>query len=103
MNGQLGTSLNFTFPHGVAAGALIGFATGMIFSSGAALSVLSQMGTVIIFCLSFNMLFGQGGMLSFGHAVYSGLGGFVAIHVMNMATNGNHPIPVTMIPLVGSG
>ena len=38
MNGQLGTSLNLTFPHGVAAGALINFATGMILSSGAALS-----------------------------------------------------------------
>ena len=38
MNGQLGTSLNFLFPHSVAAGALLGFATGMILSSGAALS-----------------------------------------------------------------
>ena len=29
------------------------------------------------------MLLGQGGMLSFGHAVYTGLGSFFAIHALN--------------------
>ena len=33
---------------------------------------------MIIFALSYNMLLGQTGLLSFGHAVYFGLGGFVA-------------------------
>ena len=28
-------------------------------------------------------------MLSFGHAVYTGLGSFIAIHAMNMATKGS--------------
>jgi ABC-type branched-subunit amino acid transport system permease subunit len=37
-------------------------------------TMLSQMGIAIIACLAYNMLLGQGGMLSFGHAVYSGLG-----------------------------
>ena len=32
------------------------------------------MGIAIVACLSYNMLLGQGGMLSFGHAVYTGLG-----------------------------
>jgi ABC-type branched-subunit amino acid transport system permease subunit len=32
------------------------------------------MGIAIIACLSYNLLLGQGGMLSFGHAVYSGHG-----------------------------
>ncbi|MEC5216293.1 branched-chain amino acid transport system permease protein [Actimicrobium sp. GrIS 1.19] len=72
----------------------------LLFHSGASLSLLSQMGTVMIFALSFNMLLGQGGMLSFGHAVYSGLGAFFAIHAMNLATAGA-PIPVTLIPLIG--
>ena len=36
--------------------------------------MLSQMGIAIVACLSYNMLLGQGGMLSFGHAVYTGLG-----------------------------
>ena len=73
----------------------------LIFHKGAALSILCQMGTVMIFGLSYNMLLGQGGMLSFGHAVYSGLGAYFAIHAMNMASGGSLPIPVSMIPLVG--
>ncbi len=73
----------------------------LIFTKGASLSLLSQMGTVMIFGLSFNMLLGQGGMLSFGHAVYSGLGAFCAIHAMNLASAGSLPIPVTLIPLAG--
>lgn len=72
----------------------------LVFTKGAALSILSQIGTVMIFGLSYNMLLGQGGMLSFGHAVYSGLGAFFAIHTMNQAATGIH-VPTTLIPLVG--
>ena len=50
--------------------------------------MLSQMGIAIIACLAFNMLLGQGGMLSFGHAVYSGLGSFIAIHALNRVSGG---------------
>ncbi|MEO8299615.1 MAG: hypothetical protein ABI574_17610, partial [Burkholderiales bacterium] len=53
--------------------ALVLIVAPLLFDSTASLSYLSQLGTVIIFCLSYNMLMGQGGMLSFGHAVYSGL------------------------------
>src|SRR5882672_9766746 len=56
----------------------------LIFNSSASVSFLSQLGTLTIFCLSYNMLFGEGGMLSFGHAVYSGLGAYFAIHAMNL-------------------
>jgi branched-chain amino acid transport system permease protein len=73
----------------------------LIFNKGAPLSLLSQMGTVMIFGLSCNMLLGQGGMLSFGHAVYSGLGAFFAIHAMNLAAKGAIWMPVSLIPLVG--
>jgi len=81
--------------------ALILIIAPMIFNKGASLSILSQIGTVMIFGLSYNMLLGQGGMLSFGHAVYSGLGAFFAIHAMNLASAGSMWMPVTMIPLVG--
>eukprot|EP01041_Mallomonas_annulata_P038912 gene38912-62500_t len=47
------------------------------------------------------MLLGQGGMLSFGHAVYTGLGSFIAIHAMNMAGKGSFSIPLVLIPIVG--
>lgn len=81
--------------------ALILVVAPLIFTSGASLSILSQIGTVMIFGLSYNMLLGQGGMLSFGHAVYSGLGAFCAIHAMNLASAGKIWMPVTLIPLAG--
>ena len=73
----------------------------LFFGSGLAMTVLSQMGIAIIACLSYNMLLGQGGMLSFGHAVYTGLGSFLAIHALNSISSGSLPIPVSMVPLVG--
>jgi branched-chain amino acid transport system permease protein len=73
----------------------------LIFKSGFAITLLSQMGILIVFALSYNMIFGQGGMLSFGHAVYSGLGAFFAIHALNWVGAGTLPLPVSMIPLVG--
>ena len=80
--------------------ALILILAPLIFTKGASLSILSQIGTVMIFGLSYNMLLGQGGMLSFGHAVYSGLGAFFAVHAMNSSSWGA-AIPTTLIPLVG--
>ncbi len=64
-------------------------------------TMLSQIGIAIIACLSYNILLGQGGMLSFGHAVYTGLGSFLAIHALNAASAGTLAIPVSLIPLVG--
>jgi branched-chain amino acid transport system permease protein len=73
----------------------------MVFTSSLSHTMLSQMGIAIIVCLSYNMLLGQGGMLSFGHAVYSGMGAFIAIHALNLAGQRHWPIPVSMIPLIG--
>ncbi|WP_256856483.1 branched-chain amino acid ABC transporter permease [Variovorax sp. KK3] len=72
-----------------------------IFRSSLALTMASQIGYLIIICLSYNILLGQGGMLSFGHAVYTGLGSFLAIHAMNLAGKGGWPIPLVLIPVVG--
>ena len=73
----------------------------LIFTSSLALTMLSQIGYLIIICLSYNILLGQGGMLSFGHAVYTGLGSFLAIHAMNKAAAGAMPIPLVLIPIIG--
>ena len=78
--------------------ALILIAAPLVFRSSLALTMLSQMGYLVIICLSYNILLGQGGMLSFGHAVYTGLGSFIAIHAMNMA---GHQVPLVLIPVVG--
>jgi len=71
----------------------------LLFNSSLALGMLSQMGYLVIICLSYNILLGHGGMLSFGHAVYTGLGAFIAIHVMNRVAGVE--VPLVLIPVVG--
>ena len=72
-----------------------------VIRTGSAVPVMNQMGIAVIFALSYNMLLGQGGMLSFGHAVYFGLGGFFAAHALNLAGRGMIYLPVPILPLVG--
>src|SRR6476646_2974584 len=72
------------------------------FQSDFGRSLLTQMGIAAVFALSFNLLFGQTGLLSFGHAVYFGLGGYAAIHVMR-AINQGMPLTMVLVPLAGAG
>ncbi len=72
-----------------------------IFSDLGSLTIMNQIGITIVLAMSYNMLLGQGGMLSFGHAVYMGVGGFVAVHVMNFVENDGWPLPLPLLPLVG--
>jgi branched-chain amino acid transport system permease protein len=72
----------------------------MLFTSSLSHNLLSQIGIAVIVCLSYNILLGQGGMLSFGHAVYSGMGAFLAMHTLNAVSSGMN-WPVSLIPLVG--
>lgn len=81
--------------------ALVLLVAPLVFTSSLSQTLLSQMGIAIIVCLSYNMLLGQGGMLSFGHAVYSGLGSFLAIHTLNLVSDGQLPLPVSLVPIVG--
>ena len=69
--------------------------------SGTSIAVLDQMCIMVIFSLSYNMLLGQGGMLSFGHAVYFGLGGYFAIHLMKLAAGGGYFMPLPLVPVAG--
>jgi branched-chain amino acid transport system permease protein len=77
------------------------FALPLVFRSGTALTMMSLMGISIVFALSYNMLLGQTGLLSFGHAVYFGLGAYFAVHAMNDAIAGSLPMPLPVVPLVG--
>jgi branched-chain amino acid transport system permease protein len=72
-----------------------------LFSSGGSLTTFSLIGISIIFALSYNILLGQTGMLSFGHAVYYGLGGFLAIHAINIIAKNKYAIPLPVVPLIG--
>ena len=51
---------------------------------------------MIVFALSYNLLLGETGLLSFGHAAYAGLGAFVAAHVFNRSG-----VPLPLLPLIG--
>lgn len=64
------------------------------------LTILTQICIASVFALAYNMLLGQGGMLSFGHAVYFGLGGYLVMHVMKFVADGL-PIPVHFMPIFG--
>jgi branched-chain amino acid transport system permease protein len=70
-------------------------------SKGFLLSLFCRIGIMTIFALSYNMLLGQTGLLSFGHAVYYGLGAFVTLHCLNAAAAFGLPFPVTFLPLLG--
>ncbi|UGV25876.1 branched-chain amino acid ABC transporter permease [Rhodopseudomonas boonkerdii] len=72
-----------------------------IFSSGGSLTTFSLIGISIVFALSYNILLGQTGMLSFGHAVYYGLGGFLVIHAINIIGGNKWPVPLPLVPLIG--
>ena len=81
--------------------AVVLLAAPLMFTSNLSQTMLSQMGIAIIACLSYNLLLGQGGMLSFGHAVYSGMGSYFAIHALNAIGQGTLQLPVVVLPLVG--
>lgn len=60
-----------------------------------------QMLIAALFACSFNLLCGQAGMLSFGHAAYFGVGTFATVHAMN-AFNGAGLLPTPLMPLAGA-
>lgn len=73
----------------------------LVFKSGFVVSLLCQIGVMMVFALSYNMLLGQTGLLSFGHAVYYGLGAFATMHALNALGKGASPGVVALLPLVG--
>jgi len=72
-----------------------------LFSGSFALTILSKIGVFIIFAIAYNMLLGQGGMLSFGHAVYFGMAGYFTVHFVNNMHDGDFYFPISLLPLFG--
>lgn len=73
----------------------------LAFRTGFTLSLLCQIGIMTVFALSYNMLLGQTGLLSFGHAVYFGLGAVGTMHALNAVSASARWFPVTLLPLAG--
>ena len=68
------------------------------------MTLLNHIGINIVFALAFNMLLGRAGLLSFGHAVYFGLGGYFCVHILNWiaADQGLFAgMPVFFLPIFG--
>nr|WP_233804293.1 branched-chain amino acid ABC transporter permease [Paraburkholderia sp. HP33-1] len=60
------------------------------------LAYLAQSATMIVFALSYNLLLGETGLLSFGHAAYAGLGALIAARVFNASG-----MPLVLLPFAG--
>jgi branched-chain amino acid transport system permease protein len=60
------------------------------------LAYLAQSAAMIVFALSYNLLLGETGLLSFGHAAYAGLGALAAAQVFNRIG-----APLALLPLIG--
>lgn len=63
-------------------------------------NTLVSMLVAALFAVSFNLLMGQGGMLSFGHAAFFGIGAFATLHLMLAAEDGL-AVPTPLLPLAG--
>ncbi len=74
----------------------------LVFDSVLSVGILNQMLIAVLFALSYNTLLGQGGLLSFGHAVYFGLGGYVAAHALRLTELGSLNLPLVLLPLAGA-
>jgi branched-chain amino acid transport system permease protein len=55
-----------------------------------------------LFASAFNLLMGQGGMLSFGHAAFFGVGAFAVMHLMVAIDRGGLNFPTPLMPLAGA-
>lgn len=72
------------------------------FPSDAALTLMTQMGTAAILALSFNLLLGTTGLLSFCHATYAGVGAYAAVWCMNRIGLQGWPVSMALVPLAGA-
>jgi branched-chain amino acid transport system permease protein len=68
--------------------------------AGFLISMLSQMGMMVILALSYNMLLGQAGLFSLCHATFFGIGGYAMVQYLNAAGKGGLPLPMEVMPLL---
>ena len=74
----------------------------LMFQNPIVVPILNQIGIAIIFSMSYNMVLGQTGLLSFAHAVFFGFGGFATVNVLRLAGAGDLLVPVPLVPVFGA-
>lgn len=72
------------------------------FPSDTALTLMTQMGTAAILALSFNLLLGSTGLLSFCQATYAGIGAYAGVWCMNRIGAEGLPVSMALVPLAGA-
>lgn len=65
-------------------------------------NVMVNMLIAALFATAFNLLMGQGGMLSFGHAAFYGVGAFAVMHLMIAVDRSGLNFPTPLLPLAGA-
>jgi branched-chain amino acid transport system permease protein len=85
-----------------AVGLLIVIALPHTVESDVALTLMCQIGVMAVFALAYNLLLGQTGLLSFGHAAYFGLGAFSTMLALIAINDGRFKFPVTLLPITGA-
>lgn len=73
------------------------------FGSRATILMFTQALILAAFAMSYNVLLGQTGLLSFGPAVYFGAGAFGALYAVNGISSGILPVPLELVPLLAGG
>ncbi len=71
------------------------------FLSHSLVNAVNQMLIAALFACAFNILCGQGGMLSFGHSAYFAIGSFATLHAMGVMSS-ESLLPTPLLPLAGA-
>ena len=64
-------------------------------------NALTKMLIASLFAAAFNLLAGQAGLLSFGHAAYFGIGAIATLQLMRAIEDGTVAFPTPLLPLAG--
>ena len=65
-------------------------------------NAMTNMLIASLFAMAFNLLIGQAGLLSFGHAAFFGVGAFAALHLMGAIEDRVISFPTPLLPLAGA-
>ncbi len=87
----------------IGAAVIVTLACAPLVVGAAGQSVLTRMLIAALFATGYNLLLGQAGLLSFGHAAFYGAGAFATIHAMIAIERGAFYVPLPLLPLVGAG
>src|SRR5690606_9395797 len=80
---------------------LVALLAGPVFMGPALQNAMINMLIASLFAVAFNLLMGQAGLLSFGHAAFFGVGAMATLHLMLAIEDGVIAFPTPLLPLAG--